>query len=88
MSEYEDDSFKSLICSICKPVQASPDFKQSLIDKALQREVVSTAGKIYSIGLSPVLWVTMAIIIALVMIIYGMHSIPNPTSAVYSLPFN
>ena len=86
LDSNKDGMLKSLLRSACRPVRASPAFKQKVVNKMMQGQAASTAGTLHILGWSPVTVIVLAIVIAIAMVIYGVLCVPDPSGIIYSAP--
>ncbi len=86
MTDYHnEDKLKTLIKSIYSPAKASSLFKQQLCTRMLcEVEIQADGTRIF--GLTKTVWVSIAAVIALGLIIYGVAAVPHPSVIINAAP--
>jgi hypothetical protein len=83
MPDFENESeLKALLRRVCKPVRASPKFKDDVYGQIVQEAAAIQQDLMRILGLRPSTWIALVAGLAICLIIYGVVAVPDPSSSV------
>ncbi len=83
MADLENENeLKSLLRRVCKPVRASPKFKEDVYVQVLREAAIIQRDFLRFLGLRPSTWIALVAAVAICLIIYGMMAVPDPAASV------
>ncbi len=83
MADLENENeLKSLLRRVCKPVRASPKFKEDVYGRVLQEAAIAQHDLLRFLGLRPSTLIALAAAGAICLIIYGVMAVPDPSASV------